>query len=254
MNNLINPMQLNGKKILVVGALSGVGKETVQVLDRLGSKVILVDESIELLQTFVSSLNNNEHTYYSFDPYNTAEIEQNIKKIVADNGPINSFAYCAGIGGVKPLLFTTTPFFQNMMNANVYSFVEFVRCVTRKGSFIQGGSIVVMSSVSSLKGLKSKTAYCASKAALNAAVKCLAAELSDKKIRVNSIVKGGVESDMQKDFLKNIMTLDENNDMQKQILGITKPNEIANMIAFLLSDATSTITGTALVIDGGYTL
>jgi NAD(P)-dependent dehydrogenase (short-subunit alcohol dehydrogenase family) len=254
MSILFNPMQLNDKKILVVGALSGVGKETVQVLDSLGAKVILVDESIELLQTFVSSLNNNQHTYYSFDPYNTSEIEQNIKKIVADNGSINSFAYCAGIGGVKPLLFTTTPFFQNMMNANLYSFVEFVRCVTRKGSFIQGGSIVVMSSVSSLKGLKSKTAYCASKAALNAAVKCLAAELSGKKIRVNSIVKGGVETDMQKDFLKNIMTIDENNDMEKQILGITKPNEIANMIAFLLSDATSTITGTALVIDGGYTL
>lgn len=251
---MINPIALSGKQILVTGAVSGIGKETAILLNNLGAKVILVDENEEMLKEIMGLLDDNTSAFYAFDLYKNEVIEPQIKKIVQVHGAFDGLAYCAGIGGVRPLSFTKPFFLQEMMNANVYSFIEVVRCITKRNSFVVGGSIVALSSVSSIKGLKSKTAYCASKAALNAAIRCMAAELSNKKIRVNAILKGGVESDTHKDYLKNIMDLDESNDLEKQVLGIIQPNEIANMIAFLISDATKTITGTSIVFDGGYTL
>ena len=111
-----------------------------------------------------------------------------------------------------------------------------------------------MSSVSSIRGLKSKVAYCASKAALDAAVRAIAAELGERKIRVNSILKGWVEADMKQGFIQDNMSLSENDDFKKQILGVVSSDDIANSIVFLLSDASKSITGTALLVDGGYTL
>jgi NAD(P)-dependent dehydrogenase (short-subunit alcohol dehydrogenase family) len=113
---------------------------------------------------------------------------------------------------------------------------------------------VCISSVSSIRGLKSKTAYSASKAALDASVRCLAAELSNRKIRVNSILKGWVKPDMERDFIKDNMALNETDDLNRQLLGVIDTIEVANTVAFLMSDATMSITGTSLILDGGYTL
>jgi NAD(P)-dependent dehydrogenase (short-subunit alcohol dehydrogenase family) len=247
-------VELTGKQILVTGATSGVGKETALLLSNLGAKVILIDKNEELLNGVLELMNDNRSCIYSFDINDIEIIEPKIKEIVSKHGPFNGVAFCSGSGGVRPLSLSKHIFVQELMNANLYTFFELVRIITKKGSFVIGGSIVALSSVSSIRGLKSKTAYSASKAALNAAVKGISAELGNKKIRVNSILKGGVESDTHKDYLKNVMDLDKGKDLKKQFLGLIKPEEIANMIAFLLSDATRTITGTSIVFDGGYTV
>jgi NAD(P)-dependent dehydrogenase (short-subunit alcohol dehydrogenase family) len=251
---MINPMELTGKKILVAGAASETGQVIVDQLLRLGAMVVMIDNTESgLLQIINNTAFENLH-YFSFDIYNNQEIEPGLLHITKEYGIFDGFVYAAGIGGVRPLAVTKHAFTHEMMNANLYSFIEMVRCITKKNSFVRGGSIVAISSVSSIKGLKSKTAYCASKAALDASVRCMAAELSEKKIRVNSVLKGWVESDMQKDFIKNNMELSDNEDFRKQLLGVIDPLELANTVAFLLSDATKTITGTSLLIDGGYTL
>jgi NAD(P)-dependent dehydrogenase (short-subunit alcohol dehydrogenase family) len=82
----------------------------------------------------------------------------------------------------------------------------------------------------------------------------MASELSEKGIRVNSILKGWVSSDMKKDFIKNNIELNEDGDFKRQLLGVIDPVEVANTVAFLLSDATKSVTGTSLLLDGGYTL
>ena len=118
----------------------------------------------------------------------------------------------------------------------------------------EGASVVAMSSISSIRAMKAKMAFCAAKAALDASVRCLAVELACKGIRVNSVQKGGVDVDFEKDHIQNINTLNEEFTSRKQFLGISKAGEVANVVAFLLSDATRTITGTSIVIDGGYIL
>jgi NAD(P)-dependent dehydrogenase (short-subunit alcohol dehydrogenase family) len=141
-----------------------------------------------------------------------------------------------------------------MMRTNLYIFIELSRLLTKKDLLNEGSSIVALSSVSSTKGLKSKIAYTASKAALDAAVRSMAAELAVKKIRVNSIQKGWVSSDMSLDFIENNRALSSNDDFKKQLLGAIEPDEIAGAVQFLLSNTAKSITGTALVLDGGYTI
>jgi NAD(P)-dependent dehydrogenase (short-subunit alcohol dehydrogenase family) len=251
---MINPMELTGKQILVAGAASETGQAIVSRLIQQGAHLVMIDNSEEKLSEIKNNSENVDLKFYSFDIYKNTEIEPKFKQISAECGVFDGFVYCAGIGGVRPLPFTTYSFAREMMNANLFSFIEMVRCVTKKNCFSRGGSIVALSSVSSIKGLKSKTAYSASKAALDAAVRCIAAELGVKKIRVNSILKGWVESDMQMDFIKSNMELNQGNDLKRQFLGAIPPVEVANAVAFLLSDATRTITGISLLLDGGYTL
>ena len=251
---MINPMDLTGKHILVAGASSETGQAIVAQLGDLGARVVMIDSIEEKAPEDKESKKNDALSSYIFNIYENAEIEPQLKHITKECGAFDGFVYCAGIGGVRPLALTKCTFIHEMMNANLYSFIEMIRCITKKGSFALGGSIVTISSVSSIKGLKSKIAYSASKAALDASVRSMAAELSEKKIRVNSILKGWVTSDMQKDFIKSNMELSENDDFKRQLLGVIEPIEIANTVAFLLSDATKSITGTSILLDGGYTL
>jgi NAD(P)-dependent dehydrogenase (short-subunit alcohol dehydrogenase family) len=251
---MINPLDMTGKQILVAGSASETGQTIVNQLINLGARVVMTDNTEEKPVVLQKIIDNKNAVFYAFDIYNNSEIEPNFKRITDKHGVFNGFVYCAGIGGVRPLSLTKYSFTSEMMNANLYSFVEMVRCITRKNCFAQGGSIVALSSVSSIKGLKSKTAYSASKAALDASVRCIAAELGEKKIRVNSILKGWVESDMKNEFIKSNMELNENDDLKRQFLGVIDPVEIANTVAFLLSDATKSITGTSVLLDGGYTL
>ena len=139
--------------------------------------------------------------------------------------------------------------FSKVMDINFYSFVELVKQFSKKGRFNDGGSIVVMSSISSIKGYKAKTEYCVSKAAVDAFVRCAALELADRKIRINSVMPAEVLTPLAMKAREINSTLGVTD--IKAPLGPTDPNEVANLIAFLLSDATSTITGTSILIDGG---
>jgi NAD(P)-dependent dehydrogenase (short-subunit alcohol dehydrogenase family) len=250
---MINPLELTGKQILVAGATSDTGQAIVAQLVSLGAGVVMTDSSEELL-TEIKQRNRNNLCFYAFNIYENSLIENKFMQISKECGAFDGFVYCAGIGGIRPVAYTNYSFTHKMMNANLYSFIEMVRCITRKNCFKQGGSIVALSSISSIKGLKSKTAYSASKAALDAAARCMAAEFGGKGIRVNTILKGWVKSDMGKDFVKTNMELSENDDFKRQFLGVIEPIDVANAVVFLLSDAARIITGTSFILDGGYTL
>ena len=106
-----------------------------------------------------------------------------------------------------------------------------------------------MSSISSIKGYKAKTEYCVSKAAVDAFVRCMALELSDRKIRINSVMAAEVLTSLAMKARETNAMVGASN--FESPLGSSEPYEVANTIAFLLSDATKTITGTSLLIDGG---
>lgn len=213
-------------------------------------KLILIDrnskENIKLSHP-------NLHVF-CFDFYKTETISEEIHLILNEREKLDGFVYAAGIGGARPLGLTNTPFVHEMMNANLYAFIEFARILTKKKYMKDGGSVVAISSVSSIKGLKSKIAYAASKAALDAAVRGMAVELSDRKIRVNSIRKGWVEADMGHGFIQDNIALSGQDDLSKQLLGLIDTADLAKMVCFLLSEDARFITGINQVFDGGYTL
>ena len=242
----------SGKRILLCGAQTETGQAIASGLHRAGAELVLADKIAEVSETTDTEWLKSVGLGWQIDDLES--IEERVKTEVKNNGAFDGFVYASGMGGVRPLKLTKTGFVQEMMSANFFAFLEWVRCLNLRGNFNNGGSIVAISSVSAVRGLKSKIAYSASKAALDASIRCIASELADKRIRVNSILKGWVTADMKSEFIRNNMSLSESEDLAKQVLGVTEPEEIAHTVAFLLSDATPTITGTSLVLDGGYTL
>lgn len=245
-------MDLTGKTILVTGASSGIGKETSIQLSKLGAKLAIIARNEDNLKKTLALLEGLGHAYYSFDLTEINSIESLINTIVSEQGAFSGFVHCAGIGKARPLSLLKSNDMLDIMSINLFSFIELTRCITKKKSFTQGGSIVGISSISSIKGYKSKIGYNASKASMDSAIRCMALELSNKKIRVNSVMPGWVATEMFDRYLdRSANSIEENENINRQILGLIDPLEVANVVAFLLSDATKTITGTSILIDGG---
>ncbi len=246
MSNIID---LSNKNILITGAGSGIGQETAVTASKVGAKVVVLDISEEGLNATMAMLEGEGHSMYVVNLCENEGIAPLIKTIAEKYGTIHGLVHCAGISSRKPLNVLTKDGFSKVMDINFYSFVELVRQATKKKYFAEGGSVVVMSSISSIRGYKAKTEYCVSKAAVDAFVRCMAAELADRKIRVNSVMAAEVLTPLAikaREMNAAVGASDFN-----APLGPSEPYEVANTICFLLSEATKTITGTSLLIDGG---
>lgn len=242
-------IDLSAKTIIITGAGSGIGRETAIRASKQGAKVNMIDLSEEGLKETLSCLEGDGHKYFVADLTNLDIIAGIVKEIAENNGLIDGLVHCAGISSRKPLNVLTKDGFSKVMDVNFYSFVELMRQACKKKNFSEGGSVVVMSSISSIRGYKAKTEYCVSKAAIDAFVRCMALELADRKIRVNSVMAAAVNTPLA--MKARAMNAAIGASSFESPLGMTEPYEVANTILFLLSNATKTITGTSILIDGG---
>ena len=250
---MINPMDLSGKLILVTGASSGIGRASAIQFSKLGARVLLLARNEEKLNETLYMLEGTGHAIYPFDLTEIDKIEELIKKIVYENGALNGLVHCAGIAPMRPLSLTKGAYLHDVMLLNFYSFVEVIRCASKKKHYVDGASFIGMSSIASHSGDKSKIAYCSSKAAMDAATRCMAKELESKKIRVNTVVGGLVKTDMYNMLIdKAGEDAVDSHVLGRQFSGMGEPLDIANAMAFLLSDASKFITGTGFIVDGGY--
>ena len=222
------------KKILVTGASSGIGAAISGILSSAGAEVIMVAQNQEKLAEAAGRL--NAHSYYSINLSDVPSIPAHIGTIIKECGPLDGYVHSAGIGTVRPIKMCTYDYMKNMMDVNFFSFVEIVRNVTKKKCFNKGMSIVGISSVSALEGNQSKTGYCASKAAMNGAVRCMAKELAPKNIRVNTVMPGIAKTAIFDQIMDNGGDSEDlKGILQRQYLGIVEPDNIAATVAFLLS-------------------
>lgn len=136
-------MDLSGKRILIIGAGSGIGRETSIVLTKLGATVVLLDIKEQGLQDTNSLLDNKEkHQSFVIDLSKSEEIESLIRNIIKD-GPFSGFVQCAEIAPMRPFLMAKVENIERVMRVNFYSFVEIVRILSKaKNGFENGGSIV----------------------------------------------------------------------------------------------------------------
>lgn len=243
---------LSSKTIVVTGAGSGIGRYTCIVASNQGAKVVLLDLSESGMQTTLSMMAGTGHKYYIIDLMNIDSLASLAKNIVDEYGGIHGLVHCAGISSRKPLNVLKRDGFLKLMDINFFSFVELVKLLAKKGRMADGGSIVAISSISSIKGYKAKTEYCVSKASVDAFVRCMALELASRKIRINTVMPAVVNTPLaaKAHLINQVVSVEE----QPAPLGVTEPEEVANLIVFLLSDATKTVTGTSLLIDGGITI
>ena len=250
---MINPMDLSGKSFVVTGASSGIGKGIAILLSKSGANVIMVARNGDRLQETYSELEPGNHSYYVQDLSDLGAIEGLIENICRDGLKLNGLVHSAGISLTKPLQYLKSSDLMNIMSINFFSFVELVKQFSKRKYNDNGGSIVAISSISSRVGARGLTAYSASKGALESGVRSMALDLTPKKIRINTVAPGMIETQIY-DGLREIVN-NSNFDAElkkRQVLGIGKPEDVAYAAAFLLSDASRLITGTTMIVDGGY--
>ena len=252
---MVNLIDLSNKKIIITGASSGIGKQVAITLSRVGAKVVLIARREDKLQETLQSLEGEGHSYYCADLSVVEDIELLVKKIVAEQGALDGLVYAAGVGTSLPLMQFKPEKVQKVFDINFFGFMEMVRQVCRKGRFNAGMRIVGISSIASFRGDKSHTAYSASKSAMDSAVRCIAREVADKGICVNTVAPAMTATEMYEKYLEKYGEDSGSNEdlLKRQYLGIAKTEDVANAVAFLLSPAARFITGITLPVDGGMT-
>lgn len=252
MKNLID---LSGKTIVVAGASSGIGKQTAITLSQVGAKLALVARREEQLREVLAQLDGDGHGYYCFDLSCLDGIEKLVRQIVENQGPLDGFVYSAGIAQTTPLKLAGPEKVRNMFNVNLFPFFEMTRQICKKGRYREGLRIVGVSSIASVRGNKAQEMYAMTKAAMDAAVRCLAQELAEKGICLNTVAPSMIATEM---YQKHLTDFGEDSDairdmLKRQYLGVGEPEDVANAIAFLISPAAKFITGVMLPVDGGRT-
>lgn len=250
---MINPMDLVNRTILVTGASSGIGRETAVLLSKLGACLILVGRNEEQLIKTRSLLDGTEHHISVFDLSNCDKILHWIKDISSETGPLHGLVHSAGVQFTRPLRIMNGENFEELMRVNVTAAMFLAKAFRQKGVFVPGGSLVYLSSVMGLVGQSGQSAYSASKGALISLAKSLALELSRENIRVNCIAPAMVNTEMSDKMFEQLTPEQVSQIKSMHPLGLGQPSDVANAIAFLLADTARWITGTTLVVDGGYT-
>lgn len=245
-----NPFSLEGKTILVTGASSGIGQETAIQCSKMGAKVIVTARNEERLNETLSQLEGEGHQMLLAELTN----QENVERLVSEIPFLQGIVLCAGKGMTSPFLFSTRDKFEEILGVNFLAPVELLRLLVKKKKLAKESSVVIVSSIGGVKSFQlGNGVYGASKAALNSAMEFCAKELAPKKIRVNSVNPGMVNTKL---IQGGTISEDQHKaDMEKYPLKrYGEPEDIAYGIIYLLSNASSWITGHSLVIDGGYTI
>ena len=244
---------LAGRTVVVTGASSGLGRQAAIAASHCGARIVLAGRNVERLDAVLHELNGEGHRTVSADLASMDAADALIKEIVADDGPIGGIFHSAGESALAPVRTTKQAQFDAVFGAGVAGAFGLARAASRKGAMHDGGSIVFMSSVSASRGRRGMAAYSAAKAAIGGLVRTLAIELAPRRIRVNAIAAGAVVTAMHTDFAESVSDDMVKNYEELHLLGFGKPEDVANAVLFLLSDASRWITGVNLPVDGGYT-
>lgn len=250
---MLYPMDLSERIILVTGASSGIGRSTSVLLSRLGAKLVLVGRDTERLRETAGQLDGATHRLEVFDLERVDAILDWMRDLAQEGGQLSGLVHCAGVHLARPLRFLDVNAFDKVMRVNFVSGVQLVKAFRQKGVHASPGSVVLLSSVMALVGQAGVSAYCASKGALTATARSLALELATEGIRVNCVAPGMVESEMTAQLERSLTEEQFATIQAMHPLGIGHPDDVAYAIAFLLGDTGRWITGTTLVVDGGYT-
>jgi len=243
--------------ILVTGASSGIGRATAELASTLGATLIISGRDRERLALTKKGCRQAGRTFIEpMDLLDQLEhLDTWVPSLSQKYGPLKGMVCCAGERHTIPLLAVSLARMERLYRLNLFAGVFLAKGFARAAACGSGDkSIVFISSLSAEGGGKGLVDYSGSKAALNSAVKCMAAELAARRIRVNSILPGFVNTELlRKD--KNLYTENLVERINREYpLGIGAPGDVAQMACYLLSDCSRWITGSQLVLDGGASL
>lgn len=241
-----NPFRLDGKVVLITGASSGIGKETAIECSKLGAQVIITGRNSERLMETYNLLEGEGHQQIIADITNETDVDTLIKAISKLDGLVNN----AGIGLSKPLGFIKKEHLEKIYETNAFAPILVTEKLIKNKKLNKNASIVFTSSIASKINEPGNCMYSTTKAAIESYSRSCAKELSHRGIRSNSVHPGMIETKL----IQNTAYSEEDKQKDKELYALKRygqPEEVARPICFLLSDASSFITGHSMIIDGG---
>lgn len=247
----LNPMDLSGKRLLVTGASAGIGRATAILFSKLGAEVILNGRDQDRLQETANELSGKYHIYaQALD--NIDDIPNWLKDIASETGTINGLAHCAGVQITKPIRIVDQEFFDQTMHVNLASCIALAKGLRHKKCRGENMSLVFVSSIAAMIGQPGNSVYSASKGGIITLSKSLAMELMRDKIRVNCVAPALIQTDMATRTKEGMSDEQFQYIIDQHPMGLGAPEDVANTIAFLISDASRWVTGVTQLVDGGY--
>ena len=251
--------RVDGKVALITGGASGLGAESGRRLAREGAKVMLTDLQADLGHAVAEEIAAAGGTaeFLQQDVTDEARWDEVVGATLDRFGKIDVLVNSAGIGeGGQPILEATLEVWRRIVGINLEGTFLGVKAVAPTMVAAGKGSIINLSSILGKVGLPGAAAYCASKGGVLMLTKSVALELAPLGVRVNSVHPGFIETPM---VLNAFRRSENENEMRDMIISrhavgrLGVPREIADAIVFLASDESSFMTGSEMVVDGGYT-
>ena len=249
-----NFIDLSNKTYIITGASSGIGRAVAQLANNFGAKLLLLARNKDAILETAKNMDSNTYICESIELTDFDNIETVIDRAKEKIGKFNGFCHCAGIEQTLPIRSMNPKNYQNLFNINTIAGFELARICSKKAYLSDdGSSFVFIASIMGVVGRPGLTGYSASKGALISGVHSMALELAPKHIRVNLVSPGTVMTKMIENALTNMEEEQRNKRLNEYPLGFGTAEDIANIVIFLLSDKSKWITGSNIIIDGGYT-
>jgi len=244
-----NPFSLENKTILVTGSSSGIGRAIAIECSKMQAKVIITGRNTERLSETMAMLEGSGHTQIVADLTDDTQFKELIEQMPNLNGVV----LCAGIDKRLPIKFINKEDFDTIMQTNFFSPSYLMQQLLKKKKIEKQSSVVFVSSIAAYTPDMGHAMYSASKSALNSLARVMALEVASQQIRVNCILPGVVNTNI---LQSGTLTEEQFKEEEKRYpLGrFGQPEDIAYSAIYLLSGASSWITGTLLTIDGGINL
>lgn len=246
-----NPFSLEGKTILVTGASSGIGAQTAIDCSKMGAHVVITARNEERLHQTLDAMESVGHKLIVADLNNESDLDN----LMSNLPQLNGVVLCAGVGFTLPFVFCSRSKMDNVFNINFFAPIELLRLLVKKKKIEADSSVVFVSSIGGVNVFNvGNSVYGASKGALNTMVKQIALEIAPKKIRVNSVNPGMVNTKLIREGMLLTEEQLKADEERYPLRRYGETTDVSNGIIYLLSDASCWVTGHALVIDGGCSL
>lgn len=245
-------IQLNGKNILVTGASSGIGKQTAIQLAAVGANCFILGRNKARLQDTFHQLHKSENQQHQIYQIELSQHNQIINLV--ENIPVLDGVVCnAGMVKTKPLKYLNETLIDEIFSVNTKSVILLINDLFKAKKLKKGASVGIVSSVSTLKHTPANSIYSASKGALNTFTTAIAQELSKKEIRINAVLPGYIQTNILENDKIDEEQLKKH--LKNYPLGrFGKPEDVANLLCFLMSDLSEWMTGNLIKIDGGFSI